>query len=209
MRAERRLGGVFRQLGDSDKEAYVEHLKRLDPACRRQRYHRAMSDAGLEARAEQVFADRDIHLIGWFKNGALRGAAEVALIRRPGTVEAEAAFAIEAEHRRKGVGRALLRRAALNARNCGASRIHIATERDNRAMLRLAMASGATFEVVDTEAHGVLSAEPRTVFSLCLEWAEEEAGFLRWSWERLMARLAAAARRRKPRRTAAATGGAS
>ena len=202
MRAERHFGGLFRQLGDSDKPAYIEHLKRLDPACRRQRYHRSMSDAALEARADQVYEDRDIQLIGWFKDGVLRGAAELALIRCPGAIEAEAAFAIEAEHRRKGVGRALLRRAALYARNRGAERIHIATERDNRAMLRLAMASGATFEVEHTEANGVLSAEPRTVFSLCLEWVEEEAGALRWSWERLLARLAEGWRRLKPRRAA-------
>lgn len=208
MRNERHFGGVFRQLGDNDKSAYLEHLKRLDPVGRRQRYHRTMSDAALEARAEQVFADRDIRLIGWFKDGALRGAAEVALIRLPGPNEAEAAFALEAEYRRKGVGRELLRRAALHARNWGASRIHIATERDNRAMLRLAMASGATFEVVDTEANGVLNPEPRTVFSLCLEWVEQEADALRWSWERLLARLAPAAERLKPGRSAAA-GGAS
>ena len=204
MRADRHLGGVFRPLGAGDKPAYLEHLLRLDQTSRRQRYHRVMSDAALEARTDQVFADREIHLIGWFKRGVLRGAAEVALFRTEQGREAEAAFAIEADYRRNGLGRALLRRAALHARNRGAARIHIATERENRAMLRLAMASGARFEVGAAEANGVLSTAPRTVFSLCLEWVEQEAGVIRWSWERAQARLARIAARLKPRRPAAA-----
>lgn len=186
-------GGAFRSLWRSEKQAYLAHLKRLDRTCRRLRFHRAMSDAALEAHAEAVFANPGARVIGWFRQGVLRGAAEVAVFAAPSGVnadlepeedrEAEAAFAVETPYRRLGVGRELMHRATLFARNQQAKTLRIATERDNRPMVRLAMGSGVVFTIDDGEAEGILSPEPRTVFSLALELAEEEVGRAHWLWE--------------------------
>lgn len=176
-------GGAYRSLWSWERDDYHQHLVRLDPTCRRKRFHRAMSDAGLALHADHVFAAPKIHVIGWFKDGVLRGAAEVALFDTPRGPEAEAAFAIEAEWRRVGVGRGLMHRAALHARNQGAQRLHIATDRDNRAMIRLAESCGVQFHVEDRDAEGVVRPQPRSLGSIALETLEEEAGVISWLFD--------------------------
>lgn len=178
-------GGAYRTLWPSERDDYADHLKRLSPACRRLRFHRAVSDDGLDAHAERVFA-KSLHVIGWFYRGVLRGAVEVAVFDGPDGTEAEAAFAVEAHNRGRGVGAELMHRAALYARNRGAETLHIATERDNIPMIRLAVSSGAQFRIHATEADGVLHQDARSVFSLLLETAEEEVGVLHWAWDRAM-----------------------
>lgn len=195
-------GGAYRSLWSWERDEYFEHLQRLDPAARRQRFHQTMSDDGVALHADHVFAAPGIHVIGWFKEGVLRGAAEVALFDTPRGQEAEAAFAVEAAWRRLGVGGGLMHRAALHARNQGAETLHIATDRDNRPMIRLAKSCGAAFEIDHTEADGVVRAAPRSLGSIALETLEEDAGVAAWAidsvrawagrhWRRLRGREAA------------------
>lgn len=181
MRSMTFFGGAYRSLFAFEKAAYLAHLKRLSAQDRRLRFHRAMTDAALAAHVERLFSDQPFgrlrQVIGWFRDGVLRGAAEVQVYPiKPCGLEAEAAFAVETAHRRRGVGRELMQRAALFARNRGATRLHIATERTNRPMLRLAMRSGAEFEISGLDADGVLTSDPSSVFSVFLEAAEEETG---------------------------------
>lgn len=203
MRAMLRPRGAFRTLWSSERDEYLEHLQRLSQNCRRLRFHRTMSDDALALHADAAF-ENHAHVIGWFLDGELRGAAEVVVFDGPNGPEAEAAFAVEEPFRGRGVGRELMHRASLYARNRNARALHIATERENRAMLRLAMGSGTKFEISGGEADGVLTSEPRNVFSLLLETAEEEAGLIHWafdaaalwmgrSWRRVWRRAAAAA----------------
>lgn len=177
------VGGAFRTLWNWEKPDYVAHLIRLDSECRRLRFHGAMSDERLARHADHVFSHDDVDVVGWFKDGVLRGAAEVAVFATASGREAEAAFAIEYAYRRNGVGRALMERAALHARNLGATDLHIATDRENRAMIGLARSCGATFEINDTEADGVLHNAPRTVFSIALETIEQEIGVAQWAYD--------------------------
>lgn len=177
--------GAYRTLWRSEWEVYAEHLKRLPASCRRLRFHRTMTDEALERHAKKVFDD-GLHVIGWFYRGVLRGAAEVAIFDGANGPEAEAAFAVEDRNRGRGVGGELMHRAALYARNRSAETLHIATERDNIPMIRLALSSGAEFQIEETDADGVLHQHERTVFSLLLETAEEEVGILHWAWDRAM-----------------------
>lgn len=180
--------GAYRTLWRWEGNDYLAHLRRLEPKCRRLRFHRSMSDDALELHAKRAFAD-NVHVVGWFLDGELRGAAEVAVYPTAKGPEAEAAFAVESAYRGRGVGGELMHRAALYARNRGARTLHIATERDNQAMLRLASRAGAEFEINSTEADGVVTSEPRTVFSLLLETAEEDIGVLSWAWGALAHKL--------------------
>lgn len=186
--------GAYRTLWRWERQAYLEHLKRLSPNCRRARFHRAMSDDALALHVKRAFSSH-VHITGWFLDGVLRGATEVAVYKTSKGLEAEAAFAVEAAHRNKGVGHGLLHRAALFARNRGANLLHIDTERDNQAMLRLAIGSGAAFDIRSSEAEGVLESPPRSVFSLLLETAEEDLGALHWAWDRAVAWATAPLRR--------------
>ncbi len=187
--SEHSAGGAFRTLWEWEKPDYLAHLMRLDKECRRLRFHRAMSDRGLAIHADHVFESDKVHVIGWFKDGVLRGAAEVAIFETERGLEAEAAFAIESGWRRMGVGRLLMERAALHARNLGATTLHIATDHDNRAMIRLAEAAGTRFELRETDAEGVLHTEPRSVFSIALESLEEDIGVAHWAYDSVAAWL--------------------
>lgn len=182
MRTTFHLGGAFRTLWTWEKPDYVAHLQRLDAHDRRMRFHRAMSDDALALHADRAF-ETEVHIIGWFVDGELRGAAEVAVFPGAAGPEAEAAFAVEAAYRGYGVGKELMHRAALYARNRNAANLHIATESENQPMMRLALRSGAEFTISSTDADGVLHQTPRTVYSLLLETLEEDTGFLRWCWD--------------------------
>ncbi|MCI4665053.1 MAG: GNAT family N-acetyltransferase [Neomegalonema sp.] len=187
-----RLSTLFdasRTLWPSEKADYAAHLKRLEPDARRMRFHGPTSDEAIEKHVARVFANDNSLVIGWFAGGEVRAAAEVAVYETPNGTEAEAAFAVESSWRNRGVGRGLMHRAALYARNRGARRLHIATDANNGPMLRLAYNSGADFEIHDGDADGVLVEDPRSVFSICLETLEEEVGLIAWGWEVLMRRL--------------------
>lgn len=184
--------GAYHTLWKSQEGEYAAHLRRLPSGDRRRRFHRTVSNVEATAHAAAVFANDRAEVVGWFQGGVLRGAAEVVFFdvkdRDGGVhVEAEAAFAVEPKWQGRGVGAGLMHRAALHARNAGATRLHIATETDNRAMLKVADQAGVVFEVEDRDAEGVLRAEPRSVASVCLQTLEEEVGLVAWGWELLVA----------------------
>jgi hypothetical protein len=96
-------GGLIRKLWISEAEAYRDHLLRLDPDSRRNRFAGAVSDQFVSDYANLSFGiDAVIH--GFFVDGILRGAAELRPIGAPVTREAEAAFSIEKPWQSHGVG---------------------------------------------------------------------------------------------------------
>ena len=185
MRRSHRHTGAYRTLWSWEAAEYADHLKRLDPTARRRRFHGCVSEQALEAHAARAVGDDTVRVIGWFKDGVLRGAVEIAMLDGQSEPEAEAAFTVEKSDRGHGVGHHLMERALLFARNRGAHKVHIATESENRAMIALAAGSGATLEASGQDVDGVLDAGDRTVFSIGLEAVEEEAGLLAWVWGRL------------------------
>ena len=80
-------GGLIRKLWISEAEAYRDHLLRLDPDSRRNRFAGAVSDQFVTDYANLSFGiDAVIH--GFFVDGTLRGAAELRPIGAPITREA-------------------------------------------------------------------------------------------------------------------------
>lgn len=184
--------GAYRQLRPSEQAVYLQHLRRLDRQTHRQRFNRAMSDTGLAEHVERAFATPGMIIVGWFRRGVLRGAAEIAVFRRhseSGAALAEAAFTVEPAYRRRGVGKQLLRRAALIARNRNARTLLVSTTWNNRAMLGLARGFGVRFTAGETEAEGRLATGRRTVYSVCLETMREEVGLIGWFWDRMARRI--------------------
>src|SRR2546427_10863014 len=101
--------GLIRKLWISEADQYRDHLLRLDPTSRRNRFAGAVSDQFVRDYADLSFGiDALIH--GFFVDGTLRGAAELRPIGGPVTREAEAAFSIEKPWQSHGVGAPLLGR---------------------------------------------------------------------------------------------------
>lgn len=130
-------GGVVRKLWMHETPLYRDHLLRLDPASRRNRFGGVVSDDFIRGHVDSsIVLDAVMH--GFFVDGVMRGAAELRPIGTRFSREAEAAFSVEADWQSHGVGSELLRRTLLAARNRGIKFLHMACLADNRRMQQLA-----------------------------------------------------------------------
>jgi RimJ/RimL family protein N-acetyltransferase len=163
--------GSIRRLWRADLDAYSEHLLRLDPQTRRDRFSGAVADAFLERYAEQVLCEDRI-MLAYVVSGEVRGVAELCPFAPPYADEGEAAFSVETPYRLRGIGTALFRRLILLARNRGVRTLHVRCLPHNRAMQVLARRHGARLVFEHDEAHGKVDAGPPTPFSVFQEWAE-------------------------------------
>jgi GNAT superfamily N-acetyltransferase len=128
------IDGTVRKLWSSDATAYADHLLRLDPASRRNRFGGAVADQFLSHHAEAAFEPANV-IYGFIADGVVRGAAE---LRPFGAGRAEAAFSIEKPWQSHGVGTELLERVLLAARNRGIKQLHITCLIENQRMQQLA-----------------------------------------------------------------------
>jgi GNAT superfamily N-acetyltransferase len=129
-------GGTVRKLWIGEAELFREHLLRLDPESRRNRFGGAVSDEFIASYAQSSrLADAVIH--GFFVDGTLRGAAELRPLAAVN--EAEAAFSIERPWQSHGVGTALLERTLLAARNRQIKLLHMTCLAENQRMQQLAL----------------------------------------------------------------------
>ncbi len=128
-------GGTIRKLWIGEAGKYRDHLLRLDPESRRNRFGGAVSDEFIENFVNLTIGlDAVIH--GFFVDGEMRGAGELRALGSPD--EAEAAFSIEKNWQSHGVGSALLERTLLAARNRGIKHMHMTCLAHNKRMQQLA-----------------------------------------------------------------------
>ncbi len=187
-----RDSGAYRALWAFDRDDYAAHLKRLTVEDRRSRFQYPATDEQIERHVDE-FLSGGGHVIGWFCEGGLRAAAEVAIF--PDGVTAEAAFEVEPEWRGRGVGAELVNRALLWARNRGVRHLLIHTLRSNTAMLKAAKKRGAVFEFDLADADGVIETPKASWRSYLREARFEEQGVLRWLRDSLARRLSFLRRR--------------
>jgi GNAT superfamily N-acetyltransferase len=130
-------GGVIRKLWVGENDKYLDHLLRLDPASRHNRFGGGVADEFIKRFVElPVSLDTVVH--GFFIGGAMCGAAELRALGNSVPRQAEAAISVEKPWQSHGVGSALLRRTLLAARNRGYRLLHMACLADNRRMQQLA-----------------------------------------------------------------------
>ncbi len=174
----------IRRLWPSDMASFREHLLRLDPLSRHQRFGGGMSDDFLVHYAEHCFGQGDL-LYGAFIDGHQIGAAELrsnAAIWSEQTplgrhIHAEAAFSVEEAYRRNGVGERLFRRIQRGASNHGVEMIEIICLPDNIGMRMLAQKFKAHFTFEENNLTGRLQARRPTPFSLAREAADDAVDF--------------------------------
>lgn len=174
----------IRRLWQSDMPAFCEHLLRLDPVSRHQRFGGGMSDDFITHYAESCFGRGDL-VFGAFVDGELHGAAELrskqaiwseqAPFQRH--IHAEAAFSVEAEFRRRGIGEQLFGRLQRAATNHGVETIEIICTPENIGMMRLAEKFKAHFTFEENQFTGRLTARRPTPYSLMREASHDIADF--------------------------------
>ena len=169
-------GAVIRKLWIGEADAYRDHLLRLDPDSRRNRFAGAVSDEFVRDYAELSFGiDALIH--AFFVDGTLRGAAELRPIGAPLMREAEAAFSIEKPWQSHGVGSVLLERTLLAARNRGIKFLHMACLADNKRMQQLARKYEAELSFDFSSVVGEVATPRPTPLSLMREILADGHGF--------------------------------
>jgi GNAT superfamily N-acetyltransferase len=119
-----------------------DHLLRLDPESRHDRFNGFMDDSFIESYAAKC-ADDGTTIIGYIEGGAVRGAAELHPPDQSPDSLPEIAFSVEACVRRQGVGSILFKRLIEEARSKGYHSLRITTGAQNQAMRALANKFGA------------------------------------------------------------------
>jgi GNAT superfamily N-acetyltransferase len=176
MSENKSLNVEIRRLWPSDMEAYRDHLLRLDARSRHERFGGGMSDDFLLHYAEHCFGRGDL-LYGAFVGGHLCGAAELRSSEAIWSeqapfgrhIRAEAAFSVENEYRRRGIGEKLFRRIQRAAANHGVETIEIICLPDNVGMRMLAQKFKTHFTFEESALTGRLRAHRPTAFSLMRE----------------------------------------
>ena len=174
----------IRRLWLSDKEAFRDHLLSLDPRSRHLRFGGGMSDDFLVRYAENCFGKGDL-LYGAFVDGKMVGAAELRSNQAIWSeqapfgrhINAEAAFSVDQDYRRRGIGEKLFKRLLRAATNHGVETIEIICLPDNAGMQNLAKKFHTQFAFEANSLTGRLTARRPTALSLIREASGDALDF--------------------------------
>ncbi|MFN7087263.1 MAG: GNAT family N-acetyltransferase [Burkholderiales bacterium] len=118
----------------------LRHLRRLSPQDRRLRFGTYINDDAIERYVMDIDFARD-KVFGIFEPDlTLAGVAHLALEPARGT--AELGLSVDAAHRGKGYGYALLNHGRLCAQNLGCRRLYMHCLAENHIMMHLARKAG-------------------------------------------------------------------
>jgi len=169
-------GGVIRKLWIGEADKYRDHILRLDPLSRRNRFGGGVSDDFVRNFVDiSVGVDAVVH--GFFMDGVMRGAAELRPLGVHFSRQAEAAISVEKAWQSHGVGSALLRHTLLAARNRGYRLLHMACLADNRRMQQLARKFDAELSFDFGTVVGEVESSRPTALSLMREFMSDGHGF--------------------------------
>lgn len=149
------LAGSIRELGTPDLPLFLDHLLRLDPASRRDRFNGVTDENFLEAYATRCFGDGTT-VIAHIADGAVRGAAELHERKDGEPHSAEIAFSVEKEWQNRGIGSRLFERLIGQALMLGYKILHVTTHPHNEAMKGLARKFGARLTFANLETVGAI-----------------------------------------------------
>lgn len=158
------ITGLVRPLTEDDRAGFADHLKRLDYADRHERFNASVRDEAIDRYAENALTGDSLSY-GYVENGVIRGACELRPGGVPDLYEADLAFSIEPDWKRRGIGSRLLGRALRVAGERGFGRIGFTTDPQNDGMKALAHKFGATLQFLDGQTVGVFAPESSAVSS--------------------------------------------
>jgi GNAT superfamily N-acetyltransferase len=152
--------GYVRTLSQQEELPLLrDHLLRLDPTSRHDRFNGFLDDSFIERYAEKCACDGTI-VVAYMENGIVRGAAE---LHPPDAWEdslPEIAFSVESCVRRQGVGSILFTRLIAEARWKGYRTLRVTTGAQNGAMRALASKFGAHLVFRHGESSGTIEVKP-------------------------------------------------
>ena len=142
-----------------------DHLLRLDPRSRHDRFNGFLDDSFIERYAAKC-ADDGTLIVAYIEGGVVRGAAELHPPEQSPDGLPEIAFSVEASVRRRGVGSSLFQRLIAEARWKGYGALRITTGEQNHAMRALANKFGARLAFRHGESTGTINLKPQSQLEL-------------------------------------------
>jgi GNAT superfamily N-acetyltransferase len=153
--------GSVRTLHQQEELALLrDHLLRLDPESRHDRFHGFMDDSFIQRYAAKCAGDGTV-IIAYIEDDVVRGAAELHPPDQSPDSQPEIAFSVEASVRRQGVGSILFKKLIAEARSKGYRSLRITTGVQNLAMRALAHKFGAHLTFRHGESTGSIDLQPQ------------------------------------------------
>lgn len=153
--------GYVRTLSQQEELPLLrDHLLRLDPESRHDRFNGYLDESFIERYAKKC-ADDGTLIVAYMENGIVRGAAELHPPEQSEDGLPEIAFSVEKCVRRQGVGSLLFRRLISEAQWKGYRRLRVTTGAGNDAMRALASKFGAYLEFHYGESTGTIDLMPQ------------------------------------------------
>jgi RimJ/RimL family protein N-acetyltransferase len=153
--------GYVRTLSQQEELPLLrDHLLRLDPDSRHDRFNGFLDESFIERYAKKCADDGTI-IVAYMENGVVRGAAELHPPEHSEDGVPEIAFSVEKCVRRQGVGSILFRRLISEAQWKGYRKLRVTTGAGNDAMRALASKFGAHLEFGHGESTGLIDLTPQ------------------------------------------------
>ncbi|MBI2319067.1 MAG: GNAT family N-acetyltransferase [Betaproteobacteria bacterium] len=160
---------LAKSLSGVDRGALAAHFLALDAEDRRLRFGVPIGDAGIRDYVARIDFDRDAAFGVYADNLSLLGVAHVAVADGA----AELGVSVLEGHRGRGVGTALLERAAAFARNRFIGTLFMHCLSENTAMMRIARKSGMKIVTRGGEADARLTLPPLDAATIAAEWLQD------------------------------------
>lgn len=167
---------MVQKLAAFQRGKIARHLQRLSPEDRRLRFGTYMSDAAIERYVKNINFGRD-KVFGIFDaNLALSGVAHLALEAKSNM--AELGLSVDAGHRGKGYGFALLNRGKLHAQNLGYEKLYMHCLSENQIMIHLARKAGMQIVAEQGEADAYIALSEATCGDLTRELMVDQVALI-------------------------------
>lgn len=167
---------LVRELHDGHREAILSHLIALGSEDRHLRFGSPTSNSVIDRYVTNLDFSRDA-MFGVFSSALdLVGFAHLAYLpaARGDIRTAEFGVSVLPEDRHRGLGAALLERAAMHARNTQITTLFVHCLAKNKAMMHLAHKLGMRVKFADGDADAYLILPPANVQSILNEATQEQ-----------------------------------
>lgn len=181
---------TIRQLIVFDRAALARHFLLLRDEDRRLRFGGVLADSGLRGYVERIDFTRDAVFAVSDDDLEIVAAAHLAHNGNDG----ELGLSVLPEHRRRGLGAALLARAHTHARNLGLCVLFVHCLTENSAMMSIARREGMRIASGSGEADAFLDLEPADAASWIGEAFEQGVALLDYTLKKQLAAPKAIAR---------------
>lgn len=169
--------GVFRRVYWFERDQLHRHLLRLGPDDRLLRFGASVSDQFITDYCAARDWRRD-SVLGFWVGGELRAVAELKPIDHAWFGDAEVSLSVETSFQNHDIGKELLRRLAIIARNRLITSLYLICLPRNAKLMHLLRKLDAEFAFGIAEAEARLDLGSPTQLTVMLEFLDETSGML-------------------------------